>query len=224
MVPTVRNSGRPHAAGPRGVAGGRSAQPARKVWQIGFLGDGSRAERAAICDRALPGRLRELGYLEGQNVVIEERWSEGRSERLLDLATELVRAQRRCHRDARRARNESCAGRHPDDPHRDGGVARSRRDGLDRQPCPAGRQHHGHDRLGRGARREGDPGHARRGAADPARGDPLERGKSRRALHLRADPKRGDESRPAVSPRWGSGARRIWRGPSSRPPPDDRTC
>lgn len=67
------------------------AQPARKVWRIGFLGDGPRAERAAISIEPLRAGLRELGYVENQNVVIEERWSEGRGERLLDLATELVR-------------------------------------------------------------------------------------------------------------------------------------
>ena len=35
--------------------------------------------------------LRELGYVEGQNFVIEDRWAEGRMERLPALATELVR-------------------------------------------------------------------------------------------------------------------------------------
>jgi putative tryptophan/tyrosine transport system substrate-binding protein len=67
------------------------AQPARKVWRIGFLGDGPRAERTAISIEPFRDGLRELGYIESQNVVIEERWSEDRSERLLDLATELVR-------------------------------------------------------------------------------------------------------------------------------------
>jgi putative ABC transport system substrate-binding protein len=67
------------------------AQPARKVWRVGFLGDGPRADRAAISIEPFRDGLRELGYLEGQTVVIEERWSEGQSERLLDLATELVR-------------------------------------------------------------------------------------------------------------------------------------
>jgi ABC-type uncharacterized transport system substrate-binding protein len=66
-------------------------QPARKVWRIGFLGDGPRAERVAISLEPFRDGLRELGYIEGQNAVIEERWSEGRSERLLDLANELVR-------------------------------------------------------------------------------------------------------------------------------------
>jgi ABC-type uncharacterized transport system substrate-binding protein len=35
--------------------------------------------------------LRDLGHVEGQSVAIEYRWAEGQSERLLDLATELVR-------------------------------------------------------------------------------------------------------------------------------------
>jgi len=37
--------------------------------------------------------LRDLGYVEGQNLVIEWRWAEGREERLPDLAAELVRLQ-----------------------------------------------------------------------------------------------------------------------------------
>jgi len=40
---------------------------------------------------AFRGGLRDLGYVEGQNVVIEYRWSEGRNERFPDLATDLVR-------------------------------------------------------------------------------------------------------------------------------------
>src|SRR5262245_59232436 len=35
--------------------------------------------------------LRNLGHVEGQSFAIEYRWAEGKSERLLDLATELVR-------------------------------------------------------------------------------------------------------------------------------------
>jgi putative ABC transport system substrate-binding protein len=39
---------------------------------------------------AFRGGLRDLGYVEGQNVVVEYRWSEGRDERLAELAAELV--------------------------------------------------------------------------------------------------------------------------------------
>jgi len=35
--------------------------------------------------------LRELGYVEGKNIVIESRWTEGKTERLPELAAELVR-------------------------------------------------------------------------------------------------------------------------------------
>ena len=40
-------------------------QPARKVWRIGFLGDGPRAERAPISIPPFRDGLRELGYIEG---------------------------------------------------------------------------------------------------------------------------------------------------------------
>ena len=42
--------------------------------------------------------LRELGWVEGQNVTIEYRWAEGCSERFAELAAEFVRAQSRRHR------------------------------------------------------------------------------------------------------------------------------
>ena len=35
--------------------------------------------------------LRELGHVEGKNVVFEYRWAEGRPERLADMAADLVR-------------------------------------------------------------------------------------------------------------------------------------
>jgi putative ABC transport system substrate-binding protein len=35
--------------------------------------------------------LRELGYVEGQNIILEPRWTDGRYEQLPDLVAELVR-------------------------------------------------------------------------------------------------------------------------------------
>jgi ABC-type uncharacterized transport system substrate-binding protein len=67
---------------------GIEAQPTAKPWRIGRLSAGaaSRAEEAAFRDG-----LRELGYIEGQNVLIDARYAEARVERLPGLAAELVR-------------------------------------------------------------------------------------------------------------------------------------
>ena len=65
------------------------AQPT-KVPRIGFLGATSRTALAARVQAFRQG-LRELGYVEGKNIVLEYRWAEGRNERLPDLAAELVR-------------------------------------------------------------------------------------------------------------------------------------
>jgi putative ABC transport system substrate-binding protein len=68
------------------------SQSAGKTWRVGFLGDGPRAERAAINLEPFREGLRGLGYVEGRNLVIEERWSDGQAERLPVLAAELARA------------------------------------------------------------------------------------------------------------------------------------
>jgi putative ABC transport system substrate-binding protein len=66
----------------------RAQQPAR-VWRIGVLETTSLALNSANFAAFRHG-LRDLGYVEGQNLAIEYRSSD-RSERFLDLATELVR-------------------------------------------------------------------------------------------------------------------------------------
>jgi putative ABC transport system substrate-binding protein len=66
------------------------AQPAGKVTRIGVLEPTSMASNAANLDAFRQG-LRELGYVEGQNFVVEYRSADGRSERFPDLAAELVR-------------------------------------------------------------------------------------------------------------------------------------
>jgi putative ABC transport system substrate-binding protein len=64
------------------------AQQAKKVARIGYLslGSGFRAN-----DEAFRQGLREIGYTEGQNIVVEWRFVGGKSERYQDLAAELVR-------------------------------------------------------------------------------------------------------------------------------------
>ena len=67
-----------------------TAQEAGKVYRIGFLTSGS-VEPFKDWLPAFRQGLRELGYVEGKNVVIEERYGKGRSERMPELAAELVR-------------------------------------------------------------------------------------------------------------------------------------
>jgi len=64
-------------------------RPSPKVHRIGFLAVGSRAGRAFMIDGLVRG-LREHGYIEGQNIVIEYRFSEDRNDRLPALAAEPV--------------------------------------------------------------------------------------------------------------------------------------
>jgi putative tryptophan/tyrosine transport system substrate-binding protein len=67
------------------------AQPAPKVPRIGLLLlFGSPGQPNPLVD-AFRGGLRDLGYVEGQTVLIDARWAEGREQRLADEAAELVR-------------------------------------------------------------------------------------------------------------------------------------
>jgi len=65
------------------------AQPAEKVYRIGFLTPGAAAPFARRLNELKRG-LRELGYVEGRNTIIEARFAAGRRERLPALAEELV--------------------------------------------------------------------------------------------------------------------------------------
>jgi ABC-type uncharacterized transport system substrate-binding protein len=61
-----------------------------KAATIGLLGTGSAAAQAQWT-AAFVQRMRELGWVEGRNLTIEYRWAEGQTERLSELASELVR-------------------------------------------------------------------------------------------------------------------------------------
>ncbi len=67
------------------------AQPAGKVYRIGYLSTGSATSTYLRPLEAFRQGLRELGWVEGQNIVIEYRYAEGRPDRLPGLADELVR-------------------------------------------------------------------------------------------------------------------------------------
>ena len=66
------------------------AQPAGKVHRIGYLTGGSWSPTSPFFEAFRQG-LRELGWVEGQNIVIDYRYAEGRFDRLPDLAAKLVR-------------------------------------------------------------------------------------------------------------------------------------
>jgi putative ABC transport system substrate-binding protein len=71
---------------------GSFAQQPGKVWRIGYLGAATRAgfaTRVAEMHKALG----ELGYIEGKNVIFEERWTDNNNDRLLLLAEDLVRVK-----------------------------------------------------------------------------------------------------------------------------------
>src|SRR5262245_49808778 len=67
-------------------------QEAAKVWRLGFLSPYS-PDYDATWRAGFRNGLRDLGYVEGKNIVIEERHARGRLERYPALAEELVRLQ-----------------------------------------------------------------------------------------------------------------------------------
>ena len=66
------------------------AQQLRKMHRIGALWHGANAEEEAIYLAALRQGLRDFGYVEGQNIVLEMRFPAEQYERFFVLATELA--------------------------------------------------------------------------------------------------------------------------------------
>jgi putative ABC transport system substrate-binding protein len=68
------------------------AQPVGKVYRVGFLGISvPTPEILKISLEPFRQGLRERGWIEGKNIVVEQRWAEGKSERFAELRAELVR-------------------------------------------------------------------------------------------------------------------------------------
>ena len=66
-----------------------AAEPTQRVVRVGFVSPFS----LSTDQRSVDGfwqRLRELGWVEGQNLIIEARWAEGRSDRLAALMSEVI--------------------------------------------------------------------------------------------------------------------------------------
>src|SRR6266508_470578 len=66
------------------------AQQTGKIFRIGFL-DPSTASGSAVLVEAFWQELSKLGWVEGKNITLEYRFGEQKSERLPELAAELVR-------------------------------------------------------------------------------------------------------------------------------------
>jgi putative tryptophan/tyrosine transport system substrate-binding protein len=66
------------------------AQQPKKVPRIGYLSSGNPTSESARSE-GIRRALRELGYIEGQNIAIEYRYAEGKPDRYPELAAELVR-------------------------------------------------------------------------------------------------------------------------------------
>ena len=66
------------------------AQPASRVYRIGYLGSGPVTTNPDLLYEVFLGRLRELGYVEGRNLAVELRSTGGQNERYRAVARELV--------------------------------------------------------------------------------------------------------------------------------------
>src|SRR5438445_13693669 len=74
--------------------GTAAAQPREKVPRVGYLTAGSHSDQGRQRRfEAFRQGLRDLGYVEGQNIAIESRWAEGKSDRYPTLAADLVRLE-----------------------------------------------------------------------------------------------------------------------------------
>jgi putative ABC transport system substrate-binding protein len=72
-----------------GIAGGVEAQQPKKLPRIGYLAAPDAATESARAD-GMRRALRDLGYIEGQTIAIEYRYSDGKLERARDVMAELL--------------------------------------------------------------------------------------------------------------------------------------
>jgi hypothetical protein len=101
---------------------GTQAQQVRKTPQVGYVGNATWAQEAALVEGFRQG-LGERGYIEGKNIVIHYRWAEGKKRRFSYAHFRTAGAQRRRARDGRDACSRRRKEGDHDDTHRigDGG-------------------------------------------------------------------------------------------------------
>ena len=117
------------------------AQAAGKVYRIGFIVPSTPNETGHLF-KALREGLRELGYVEGRNVVFEVRFGERRQERLPALATELVQSSVDVIVAGSNAVIAAVKAGDGSNPRRHGGVDRSCGREVHREPCAPRWKHH----------------------------------------------------------------------------------
>ena len=118
-----------------------AAQQPAKIPRIGYLAPASLSALAARTEAFRQG-LRELGYVEGKNIVIEWRSAEGKLDRLPALAAELVRLKVDVIVTTGPDSNSSRQGSNFDDSHCHGAGYRSCWNRFRRQPCETWRKHY----------------------------------------------------------------------------------
>jgi len=67
-------------------------QPAGRTYRVGFLAMGSPAVTEPMLGHFRKA-MSELGYVEGRNLILEQRWTDGTTERLPELASQLIAAK-----------------------------------------------------------------------------------------------------------------------------------
>jgi hypothetical protein len=83
------------------------AQQAGQIYRVGFIfltspvSEMAGTEPVHYLARTFVQALRALGYVEGQNLILERRSAEGQNERLSGIVAELVRLKSRCDCDRR---------------------------------------------------------------------------------------------------------------------------
>jgi hypothetical protein len=130
------------------------AQQPAKVPRVGWLSINSAESALPARYNAFRQGLRDLGYIEGQNIVIEHRDAEGKLQRLPDAAAELVPPEGGCDSDHGHDRSSCRQAGHEHHPHHHDDWPRSGCERSHRQSCSARREHHGADKHCFGLSRE----------------------------------------------------------------------